>query len=176
MRSGRSFVVAGVLACLIGPAPRAATMAPAITMIYGAPLAKPLFVVGKEISDLHTYAFLSCAQASPGSVGELGNRSFLSIANYWDTDVWKNYLDNPSLRTELKPEAANQHGRIYFPTAKERALVVVTDFTINGPMAISGSSTGFFKSCFVSDEDAATALRLGVPGLQRPARVPEDFS
>jgi diadenosine tetraphosphate (Ap4A) HIT family hydrolase len=61
------------------------------------------------------------------------------------------------LRTELKPETANQHGRLYLPTPTEQAIIVVTDFRIDRPMAIPSSSTEFFKACFLTDEDAQTA-------------------
>jgi hypothetical protein len=140
-------------------------MGPAIAMIYGTPLDRPIVVVPKEVSDLRTYAFLSCAASTPGSIGELGDRRFVRIAHYWDTAVWKKYLDNPTRRTELRPEAANQHARLYLPTSTDRAIVVATDFSL-GPMPVPSSSADFFKACFLTEKDTQTALGIGIPGLR----------
>ena len=94
----------------------------------------------------------------------MGTRRFARIASYWNMNVWKKYLDNPNLLPELKPEAANQHGRLYLPTRTEGAIVVSADYT-NGIRADSQRPEDFVTSCTLTSNDLAAARRLGIPGF-----------
>ena len=57
----------------------------AISMIYGESSQKPIFVIFTQVSDMETYAFLTCARSSPGKVEDMGTRRFMRIASYFQS-------------------------------------------------------------------------------------------
>ena len=154
-------ILASAALLLIPPEPVSA-VSQSISMIYGGQ--NPIFVTFRQVSDMETYAFLTCARSDPAKVKDLGRRPFLRIASYWNANVWKKYLDDPNLLPELKPESANQHGRLYLPTPTEPAMVVSADFTFESA-PIPSRPEDFVKSCTLTPDDLAVARRLGVPGL-----------
>ena len=156
-------ILAFVALLLIPPGPVSA-VSQSISMIYGESSQKPVFVTFRQVSDMETYAFLTCARSEPVKVRDLGTRPFLRIASYWDANVWKKYLDDPNLLPGLKPESANQHGRLYLPTPTEPAIVVSADFTF-GSAPIPSASEDFVKSCTLTPNDLDAARRLGIPGF-----------
>jgi hypothetical protein len=138
----------------------------AISMIYGESIQKPVFVTFTQVSDIETYAFLTCARSSQAkTVEDIGTRRFVRIASYWDMNVWKKYLDNPNLLPELKPEAANQHGRLYLPTPTAGAIVVSAGYRMGSAPPIPSRPEDFVASCTLTSNDLATARRLGIPGF-----------
>lgn len=161
----RTILALGVTGLVALPAPVSA-VSQAISMIYGESIQKPVFVTFTLGSDISTYAFLTCALSSPAKLGDLGGRRFLRIASYWNSNVWKKYVDDPGLLPELKPESANQHGRLYLPTRDEPAVVVTVDARIESALPIPSEPGAFTKSCTLTSEDLATARRLGIPGFQ----------
>jgi hypothetical protein len=44
---------------------------------------------------------------------------------FWGGDWWK-YVEDRQLLSTLRPEAANQHGRLYLPTATQPAVNLAT--------------------------------------------------
>ena len=156
-------VLAVVTVLLVSLAPVSAAF-PAITMIYGESNQKPIFVTFTNVPDEEMYAFLTCARSNSAKVGTLGTRKFLKIATYWNMNVWKHYLDDPTLLSQLKPEAANQHGRLYLPTSTDAAIVVSADYSVR-PTPIPSELKDFVTSCTLSATDVAAALRLGIPGF-----------
>ena len=170
----RTTILALGVAALVAPSAPVLAVSQAISMIYGDSSQKPVFVTFTDVSNIGTYAFLTCARSSPAKVGEsspakgrdLSGRPFLRVASYWNFNVWKKYIDDPRLLPELKPESANQHGRLYPPTRDEPAVVVTTDATIQSALPIPGELGAFKESCTLTSEDLAVARRLGLPGFQ----------
>ena len=154
------------LASLVSPSGPVSAVSQSISMIYGDATQKPVFVIIKEVADYGTYSFLTCSRSDPSKVGDMGTRRFLRIASYWDQNVWKKYVEDPRLLPELKPESANQHGRLYLPTRDEPAIVVTTRERIGVALPIPGGTETFVKSCVLTSEDLAVARRLGIPGSQ----------
>jgi hypothetical protein len=95
----------------------------------------------------------------------MGSRPFLKIASYWENNVWRKYLDDPALLPELKPEWANQHGRLYLPTDTEPATIVSTDIQPGRPLPIPVNPSDFSKTCTLTSGDVATARQLRIPGV-----------
>ena len=151
---------------LVAPGTPVSAVSQSITMVYGDSNPRPVFVTFTQVSDMDTYAFLTCARSDSAKVGDLSGRQFLRIASYWDQYLWKKYLDDPRLLPELKPESANQHGRLYLPTRDEPAIVVTTRERIGVALPIPGGTETFVKSCVLTSEDVAVARRLGIPGFQ----------
>lgn len=153
-----------VLLLLVGCVIPTHAAGPSIIMVYGGSLQKPISVVLKEVSDLSTYAFLSCGSGS-GTVKDVPNRPYVRIAMFWNKYLWERYLRDPNLLPQLKPEQANQHGRLYLPTSTEGATVVATTFKFNESVPVPENVTEFTTRCLLTAQDVETSRRLGIPGL-----------
>ena len=124
--------VAGITLGLYVLAPGAVHAAwPAVIMIYGGSLQQPEFVgpraaAGVE-AGLPDYRFLY-GGSTDRLEKKLAGRPFFSLAMYWSGDLWAKADADPAVMKGLKPEAANQHGRLYPPVGSEPAVVIATPY------------------------------------------------
>jgi hypothetical protein len=112
---------------------------------------------------------------------DLTNRPYFGLAMFWGGDLWARAEATPAVMTGLRPEAANQHGRLYPPVGSEPAVVIATPFMAGSPCArdVDGQPvTGFghprlipkdvkgFPCGWILGDDELKLLRdLAVPGF-----------
>jgi hypothetical protein len=139
-------------------------ISPGYIMIYGDGLQKPI-VVQVTTANSPAYEFLwdphrggvgfggCCGTLPPG----LSGRLYLKVAIFWG---------KRDLAT-LKPEDANQHGRLYVGDKSDPSVILATLPFMNEPAArpIPQELREFPAGWTLTAEDLATAKRLGVPGL-----------
>jgi hypothetical protein len=145
----------------------ASAAAPTIIMIYGEPLQKPIFVVLKqgEVTDsMSTYGFFF-QETGRTTPTEMSDRPYLSTAMFYSFKEWAAYTNHSALLTQLRPEQASQHGRLYLPTASEPAVVLVTRFRNLDPVPIPSASTAFINMAPLGRAAIETVRRLGIPGF-----------
>jgi hypothetical protein len=139
---------------------------PSIIMIYGGPLAQPIFIVQKTVDDLRRYAFLWCGNGgSRVPAEELAHRQHLSLAIFWIAEAWTDEAAAQRLTKTLRPEDAAQHGRLYLPAGERSAVTVVTGFPRNPGRTLEDqerrrvptTDTEFVSACSVSAGDLAIA-------------------
>ena len=173
--------VAGLALALFILAPAALHAAwPAVIMIYGGPLQRAVFVGPKVVAGPVDYRFLF--GRSPDRLSkDLTNRPYFSLAMFWGGELWEKAQANPAVMTDLGPESANQHGRLYPPVGSEPAVVIATPFMAGSPCArdVDGQPVaGFGHPRFIPKDvngfpcgwilraDELKALQeLGVPGF-----------
>jgi hypothetical protein len=110
MAQTRTAVIAviALLAVLWVAAPAQAA-APRLVMVSGAPLPAPVLLSDwDEIATL--YGMLVNGPAVPAALR--GGRPSLQLALFWDAGVWERYVRAGRLGS-LRPEQANQFGRLY---------------------------------------------------------------
>jgi hypothetical protein len=118
------FAMTLVLAFLLWIPTHAAS--PSIIMIYGEPLERPLFVTGYSVTPRLGFLFFGRDTAPPAvTEADLKDRAFLKVAMFWGGDWWK-YVEDRRQLSALRPEDANQHGRLYLPTATQPAAALKT--------------------------------------------------
>ena len=151
---------------------------PAITMIYGDRLPKPLFALYSGVDDFYTLGFLTCAGSQNRvPLTEMGSRPYLRLSSFWNHNELSKYRADLSLLSQLKPEGAFQQGRLYLPTASEPAIVMSTGVLgappgwnpdVSGefpPRPVPTAIKEFGKACSLAPADIAVARRLGIPGF-----------
>jgi hypothetical protein len=153
--------------------------APAIIMFYGDPLERPLFVTPR--SPALDFLFFGRDSAPPVlNETDLKDRAFVKVAMFWGGD-WRKYVDDRQLLSTLRPEDANQHGRLYLPTATQPAVALKTpgygclSTTRQGrPRAAPGPPPAWPMPIDPQDlvcavklttADAQAARDLGIPGF-----------
>jgi hypothetical protein len=95
-------------------------------------------------------------QSEPQLVNALKERAYVNLAIFWGKY-------EPS---ELKPEGASQHGRLYLPTALEPAIVVVTTPDMQKKANPIPNELGGFRALWtLSSQDLGTLKGLGFPGI-----------
>jgi hypothetical protein len=113
-----TIVVIALAAVLWGAAPARAA-APRLVMVSGAPLAKPVLLSDwEEIARLYGMLFNGPAASSEPR----GGRPSLQLGLFWDAGIWEPYLREGRLGS-LRPEQANQFGRLYPAVPGRPALV-----------------------------------------------------
>ena len=129
LRAFAPFLVAIAMSGILNTRP-AGVAAPSIILFHGSRLPKPVFV-----ADFKQNAVLMAAVTQAVNVREdtLTQRPFVEVAMFWGPD-WHQYVVDRKPLDVLKPEDANQHGRIYPATDDADAL-----FVFNGNEAASNT-------------------------------------
>jgi len=103
---------------------------PAVILIHGGELQTPI-VVRPQIG---SFVFMwGGGTRHDHTVGKAATPTGLDGRRYLSYDVFWGWFEPE----ELKPEAASQHGRLYLPTARQPAAVVLT-----APAMISATNPG----------------------------------
>jgi hypothetical protein len=129
---------------------------PTVMMFYGGTLPKPVFVTGAD-----TAAFGDLLRPATMSANDLGNRPYVSVALFWGP------ANDPALNgrpvAELTPEMAWQHGRLYFATTSQPAVLLVTQLT-KSTQAIPAPTAGatFSRGGPIPDTALVVLKRLGI--------------
>ena len=131
----RSWLLGVVLLSFVVTRPLLA-VGPSIIMFYGASLQRPIVIRGEDLpSDLPLAwrSGMQFVQPTPWTPpAGLDGRPYVKVAIFWGLGFFKDRvalirtLNSPTLPDQLKPEDASQHGRLYFQTATEPAVMVVT--------------------------------------------------
>lgn len=104
---------------------------PAVIMVYGGALPQPVFIGPRDIADMSSparhYGFLFGGSTERFDQ-DLTGRPFLNLAMFWSGELWKKAEADPSFVQQLRPDAAEQHGRLYLPLNGEPAVVIATPF------------------------------------------------
>jgi hypothetical protein len=133
-------------------------IAPVVIMIYGPPLTEPVFIT--EVRFFHDVNNPTRVTAS-----DLVDRPFMKLAMFWGPD-YQRYVDDPTLLSQLKPEQAGQHGRLYLRTATEPAMVIQTPVLTAGvvnPAPIPTDVRAFTWGGVITDAQAKVMRAAGVP-------------
>ena len=118
------FAMTFVLALLVWIPAQAAF--PSIIMLYGEPLERPLFITQYIEGIEFLFAGYDKGQSPIVTVADLKDRPFLKVAIFWGGGWYKKYVVDGEPLSTLRPEDANQHGRLYLPTATEPAVALKT--------------------------------------------------
>jgi hypothetical protein len=155
MRTKSSFLLLGAaaLACLL-PVRVLTFAAPDIILFHGPPLAKPVITTGFERNSVLMHAITQPVSISRDT---LKDRPFVEVAMFWGLD-WHQYLVQGKRLDGLKPDQANQHGRIYLATADAPALFVFDD---TGQFGRSAAMVGLVR--WITDDGLAMLKKHGVP-------------
>jgi|SRR4030095_4256942 hypothetical protein len=172
------FVMTLVLALLLLVPTHAA--APSIIMIYGDPLERPL-VITRNIDGVgFLFGGYDRGQSATVAVADLKDRRFVKVAIYWGGGWWKKYVEDGEPLSTLRPEEANQHGRLYLPTATEPAVALKTPgfFCVTDRPGLRGGHPGpppawpmpldpndLVCAVKLTTADAKAARELGIPGF-----------
>ena len=133
-------------------------LGPTVMMFYGGSLQKPVLVTGADAA-----AFGDLLRPATVSVNDLGNRPYVSVALFWGPE------NNPALNgkpmAELTPQMAWQHGRLYFATTSQPAVLLVTQLTKNTqPVPAPTAGASFSQGGPIPDAATAVLKRLGISG------------
>lgn len=191
--AGRARILASLaagLVVLLAPSVRAA--APNFIMVYGGSLAKPIMI---DVWATKGTGFSFLFGGSTSGLGtSLDGRPYVKLAMFWNLPkdcsgrpcpggetVLKNYLEDRSLLAQIKPEEANQHGRLYPPAGNAPAVVVATPWQagsacaadvdghpvdgLGRPRTIPDDVKGFSCGWTLAPEDVRALHDLGVPGF-----------
>ena len=132
-------------------------------MVYGERLRAPIFLVSTHVDDMVPYEVLWNWNGAGRTAENLTDRPYLKIAMFWGFRDFADFIANPARRSELRPEQASQHGRLYLPTATRPGMVLVTAFSGTGPRAIPVSTADFSSVRVVDQSFAPVARNLGIP-------------
>jgi hypothetical protein len=150
-------------------------------MIYGEPLDRPLYITRQQIERVG-FLFGGYDKGLPPTitVADLKDRPFVKVAIYWAGDWWKKYVEGDEPLSTLRPEDANQHGRLYLPTVTEPAVALKTPgfFCMSDRPGLRGGHSGppppwpmpldpndLVCAVKLTTTDAKVARELGIPGF-----------
>jgi hypothetical protein len=155
-RLSRVVIILAIVAS--GVSQRLDAISPVIIMIYGAPMAKPVFITARRF-------FYGIERPTSLTVKDMGRRPYLKLAMFWGP-TYEQYVNNPSLLGQLRPEEAGQHGRLYLPTRGESVVVLQTavrgaDIVRPSTTAVEDSSLSWGGTLQPTDENFLR--RSGVP-------------
>jgi len=146
---------------------------PLIIMVYGESLSQPIFVeLGLDPNSHGSYNFLFGDSPDSSSPEGLGNRPYFKLAMFWDASRFEKYLKDRRLLPTLRPEEANQQGRLYPPTSTEAAIAVVSPYVLRRDGTSTGlefptldSLTTFSHQVKLTSQNLKVARALGLPGF-----------
>ncbi len=131
----RSWLLGVALLLLLASKPLWA-VGPTMIMFYGDGLQNPITLRGQDFGStefLWWQVGMPYVQRTTWTPpAGLNGRPYLKVAIFWglgpfeDRAALVRALGDPDLLKQMKPEDASQHGRLYFPTATEPAVMVVT--------------------------------------------------
>ena len=145
-------------------------ISPSAVMVYGEKIAQPVLLRPADPTDFPAVGLLwwrAGSYTNPTRIDEqlwsgLKNRPYVNLAIFWgryDAD-------------ELKPENASQHGRFYFATASEPAIVVTTVPDMQKKSnPIPSDLERFAAAWTLSSQELSTLKGLGFPGFQTLANA-----
>jgi hypothetical protein len=173
-RGASALLLAGVVAAsTVAPLGAAA---PGVIMIYGAPLAAPVFLRHGDAADMPRQANFWCGgvRGPVPTPARFEGRAYLKVAMFWGSESWMEPSMFARIAPTLRPERAHQHGRLYLPANDEPAILLSTEFVRFDPTAqppapilppVPASPGQFAFSCLLDARDVARARSLGVAGL-----------
>jgi hypothetical protein len=109
---------------------RVDALGPTVLMFYGGSLKAPVYVSGQDAGAFGD--LLTPARVPPRDVA---GRPYLKVAAFWGP------LSDPALKgirvlTDLTPEMAWQHGKLFPPTATQPAVLLVTPLHVKNIQAV----------------------------------------
>ena len=156
-------LVAALLAAFVVSTRGVMAANPAIVMVYGERLPAPIYLVSTYVDDMVPYEVLWNWNGAERTSESLTDRPYLKIAMFWGFRDYADIIANPARRSELKPEQASQHGRLYLPTATKPGMVLVTAFSGTGPKAIPATVSEFSSMRLIDQSFVPVAQGLGIP-------------
>lgn len=164
-----------LIACLSGATSSVGAAGPALFMVSGGGLERPIFLVAK---DLETYQFMTCNGGYDLRPAPLPDGVFVDVAIFWNREIWRDPSSAGRIIPTLRPEMAGQHARLYLPRDGRPATVLVTKVThvvaarSNGeayewghPSPVPLDAAAFEGGCPVSASSAAVARAAGIVGF-----------
>lgn len=112
--------------------------APRLLMVYGPPLARPVLLTEWAQNGTVLGALLDADQVD-GALSRLAVRPYLDLALRWGT-AWDAHVRAGKPLAELRPEQANQRGRLFPATAGGAALILLENLggnAVASPWAVS---------------------------------------
>jgi len=94
-------------------------------MFYGGPLSHPVYLVVRTSEEMDYDGVFWGAASRPVEPAMMGDRPYIQIALFYGV---KAASVTDAVLAALKPEDANQHGRLYLARGNVRASAVATDY------------------------------------------------
>ena len=117
-------LLAILCSCLALPVSLSA-FTPSVLMFYGGPLSRPVHLVVRTSDEMDYNGVFWGASGRPVEPEMMGERPYIQMAFFYGIKV--ETLTDAALAA-LKPEDANQHGRLYLPRGTVRASAVSTAY------------------------------------------------
>lgn len=147
---------------------------PSVLMFHGGTLKQPVFATPRSVPEAEAHVGFWCGRSSAVSDRMLTERPFVNIAVFWIPWSRVDTADEvKALTATLKPEQANQHGRIYSARDGVGAAAVTSDFprgssrsatneVVFNPQQVPMRAADYVYGCWLTDDEIETARKIGV--------------